>query len=200
MKSVKIKLISSLAAASLMVSLGTASVFAKETNSKIETALVNQQQRIENRQERQQAKDAMLPKKDTIKQNHATNEALRKEISQKRASVKSMRQDIKSNNKQLTSDDLSKIQEQLKIIDGDVSSLESLRGTINTAYEKVKDDMKNKNYQDAQSQLDTIISIQNTRTTDLTKLNTDMDALISILQSAEANAKTSPSSGTSSTT
>lgn len=201
MKSMKMKVISSLVATSLILTLSVSTVKAEENNSGALSSLLNQQKRIEDRQERQDARKTMEPTKATIKQNHTANIALREEIKQKKAAIKTITKDIKTNHKQLTSDALSKIEAQAKAVKDDVSSLKSLNGTISPISQKIKDNIKNKNYKAAETELDSIISIQNTRTSDLKKLSSDMDSLLSILQSAEAAAAptTTPSNNTSTT-
>jgi|GEM_PF-6030579 len=187
MKNLKFKVISSLIATALVIP-GT--VFAEGTSagtSKFGNGLINEQQQLQVVQERQQFKAGMSQKKDTIKKNHETNENLRKEASDKKAAVKSAINDIKQSKKQLSPEDLNKLEAQLKVVQGDISTLEATKGTVKQAFEQFKTDVKNNNYDAAASQLDSIIAIQNTRTSGLTKLNADLDSIISILQSASAS-------------
>lgn len=204
MTSIKIKVISSLIATSLILTtLGATTVKAEENNSGALSSLVSGQKRIENkqqRQERQEALKAMKPIKDSIKQNHAKNLALRKEITQKRTEIKAITKNIKVNHKQLTSEDLSKIEVQAKTLKDDISSLKNLNVTISPISQDIKNDIKAKNYKSAEDHLNSIISIQNTRTSDLEKINSDMDSLINILKSAEANAASGTSSSNTTAT
>lgn len=194
MKNLKFKVISSLIAATLIIP--AAAVHAEGTNTSLGSGLIKQQQRLQTVQERQQFKAAMLQKKDTIKKDHETNQALRKTIAEKRSTVKAINKDIIQNHKLLSTDDLTKIESQLKIIQTDVLALEATKDTIKQAFEQFKTNVQNKNYDAAQTQLDGVISIQNTRTTGLNKLSSDLDTLISLLQNASSNATTvSPNSG-----
>lgn len=198
MKNLKLKVISSLLATALIIP--AAAVHAEGTTTdttKLGSTLIKQQQHLLTVQERQQFKTAMTQKKDTIKKNHETNQALRKAITDKRTTVKTINKDIMQNHKQLTSEDLGKVQSQLKVVQSDVSTLEATKDTIKQAFAQFKTDVQNKNYDAALAQLDNVISIQNTRTNSLTKLSADLDTLISLLQTASSNSTTvSPSSGT----
>lgn len=192
MKNLKLKVLASVVAITCLIPAISAS--AEEANTKatrqLGSGLLKQQQNLETKSEWQQYKPSVTQKKDTIKQNHSTNQALRNEIKEKRTTAKNLTQDIKQNKKKLTSDDLAKIDAELKIINSDVSSLADTKGTIKTAFTTAKDDVKNKNFQDALTQLDNVINIQNTRTDGLKKLSADMDTLINLLQSATANSTT----------
>jgi membrane-anchored protein YejM (alkaline phosphatase superfamily) len=68
--------------------------------------------------------------------------------------------------------------------------LEAAKGKIKEASEQFRKEMENNNYDEAEIQLDNIIAVQNTRTDNLNKLSTDIDALISLLQTALTNAAT----------
>lgn len=191
MKNLKFKVISSLIAATLIIP--AAAVHAEGTTtdkSKLGSGLIKQQQHLLTVQERQQFKAAMSQKKDTIKKDHETNQALRKTITDKRSTVKTINKDIIQNHKLLSTEDLSKIQSQLNIIETDVSGLKATEAPFKQVFEQFKSDVQNKNYDAAQAQLDNVISIQNTRTSDLTKLSADLDTLISLLQTASSNATT----------
>ncbi|WP_238883494.1 hypothetical protein [Clostridium sp. YIM B02551] len=170
------------------------SASAAETNTnatrQLGSGLIKQQQNLATKSEWQQYKPTITQKKDTIKQNHSTNQSLRNEIKEKRTTAKNLTKDIKQSGKKLTSDDLSKIDAQLKTINSDISSLTDTKGTIKTAFTTAKDDVKNKDFQGATTQLDNVINIQNTRTDGLKKLSADMDTLINLLQSATANSTT----------
>lgn len=193
MKSLKLKVISSLIAATLIVPAVAVHAEGTNTNSStIGSGLVKYEQNLQNREQRQQFKAAMSQKKDTIKKNYETNQGLRKTIADKRATIKTTIKDIKQNNKQLTSEDLAKIESQSNVIKADTSSLEATKGTIKTAFDQFKTDVQNKNYDAASSQLDNVISIQNTRTSDLTKLSSDLDSLINLLQTATTTDVTQP--------
>lgn len=199
MKNLKFKVLSTLVAASILVP--TLSVSAEEANTKagIGSGLIRQQkalvnkdklQNYKNSDEWKQYKASITSKKDTIKQNHETNQALRKEVANKKATIKNLNKDIKQNNKQLSADDLSKIEAQLQVLNADVSQLATLKGSIEKDFQTIKNDVKNKNFQDAEAQFDNIISIQNTRTDGLKKLSAELDTLINLIQTATANAKT----------
>jgi Flp pilus assembly pilin Flp len=166
-----------------------------ETNNPfpgLTNTLTKQQQKLENVKQRQQIKAALTAKKDIIKKNHETNSALRKEIAGKRTEVKAIRKDIKDNNRQLTSEDISKIEAQLKVIESQAAELKASKGTIKAEFALVKAAVKNKNLDEAMSHLDKIISIQNTRTDGLKNLNSQMDTLINILKTAVENSTTVP--------
>ncbi|MDS0525144.1 hypothetical protein NNC19_05575 [Clostridium sp. SHJSY1] len=177
MKKLSLKVMTALVAISLIGP--TVSTSAVEVGTKI--------QGYKNSEEWKQNKDEITSKKDTIKKNHETNKALREDIVKKRDAIKNLRKEIKDNNKKLTKEELSKIKEQIGNIKTDKEKLEGLKGVIKKDSEIIKDDLKNKNFADAKIQLDNIISTQNTRTDDLKKLNTDLDTLINIVQSAVNN-------------
>lgn len=190
MKKLKLRAISSLIAAALVF---PAAVHAEGTTtdaSKLGNGLIKEQQRIQLVQEKQQYKTEFSQKKDTIKKNHETNQGLRKTAADKRAAVKSAITDIKQSKKQLTAEDLTKVQDALNVVQGDVSALEATKSTIKQAFEQFKTDVQSKNFDAAASQLDNVITIQNTRTSALTKLSSDLDSLLNILQTAAANSST----------
>lgn len=184
MKNIKFKVISSLLSAALIVPMA---VHAQGTSTTFGDGLIKEQQHLQLVQERQQFKTNMLQKKDTIKKDHETIQGLRKTVADKRATVKTDINNIKQSKKQLTSDDLSKIEAQLKLIQDDMSALQATNGTIKQAFSQFKTDVQGKKFDAAASDLDKVISIQNTRVSGLTKLSTDLDSLISLLQSASAN-------------
>ncbi|MDD7796179.1 hypothetical protein [Clostridium sp. 'White wine YQ'] len=192
MKNLKLKVLASALAITCLIPAISASAEEANTNAtrQFGSGLLKQQQNLETKSEWQQYKPTITQKKDTIKQNHSTNQALRNEIKEKRTTAKGLTKDIRQNKKKLSSDDLAKIDAALKTINSDVSSLADTKGTIKTAFTTAKDDIKNKNFQDALTQLDNVINIQNTRTDGLKKLSTDMDTLINLLQSATANSTT----------
>lgn len=202
MKNVKLKVLSAIMVTTLVLPVVTAKADTVSAPKKFGMGIIKQQQNLVARQDWTQQKSTLIPKRDTIKQNAAINKALREEVKSKEQSVKGIYKDIAQNHKELTADDLAKIQAQLAVVDSDVDALSSTKGTIKTANETIKFDLKSKNIQDAEIQLDNVISIQNTRTDGLKKLNADLDNLISILQTAEANATivTLPSKTTTPTT
>jgi len=188
MKNVKVKIISGLISASLLIP--TMTTLAEETTNNPSNGQITKQQKVENKQNLKQYKATIAAKKQTIKQNHEIIVSLRKEVSEKRATIKSLINDVKQNKKQLSKDDLSKIKTQVQVIKDQTAALVATKGTIKQAFETIKEDVKNKNYQDAIAQFDKIISIQNTRIDGLKKLNADMDTLISLLKTALGNGKT----------
>lgn len=195
MKNLKLKVISSLMAGALLFpAVAVHAEGTANTTNGFGSGLLKQQQNLLTRDQRLQFKDSMTQKKDTIKQNHETNQALVKTISDKKANVKSIIKNIEQSKKQLTSDDLDKIKAQLQIIDADKAALEDVNGKIKADYAQFKTDVKANNYTDASTQLDNIISVQNTRTTALNKLSSDLDTLLNELQTAETNA-TTPATG-----
>lgn len=191
MKNLKFKIVSALITASLFVP--AISVNAEGTTSSANNLGngLTKQQKVANRQEWQQYKATITPKKDVLKQNHQTIASLRKEVSEKRATIKTLTKDIKQSNKKLTDDDLSKVKTQLQVIKDETSALASTKGAVAKDFQTVKADIKNRNFQDAEAQLGNVISIQNTRIDGLKKLSADMDTLINLLQTVSANAKTS---------
>ena len=188
MKNVKVKIISGLISASLLIP--TITTLAEETTNTPSNGELTKQQKLENKQNLAQYKGTIKSKKAIIKENNATLDSLRKEVSEKRATIKSLISDVKENKKQLSKDDLSKIKAQVQVIKNQTAALASTKGTIKQALETMKNAIKNKSYQEAIAQLDKIISIQNTRIDGLKKLSTDMDTLISLLKTALTNAKT----------
>lgn len=174
------KLISAVIAMAII--LPSSAVYAKTPN--FGGGLLKQQQNQANKAALQQYRSDISSKKDTVKQNNETNKNLRQAIAQKKATIKGLIQNIKQSGKQLNSTDLSSIQAELQTIDNDIASLQTLNGSIKQAYTTIKNDIKNKDYKAAESQFDSIIDTQNTRTTDLTNLSADMDKLISELQKA----------------
>lgn len=190
MKNSKLKVASVLVAGSFFIPVVSAHAEGTTSGSNFGAGLIKQQQNIEQRQEWNQYKGTVAPKKDTLKQNNQTISSLRKEVSQKKANAKEIIKSIKQSNKQLTSDDLSKIQTELKSINDEINSLTATKNTIKDDFQTVRTDVKSKNFQDAEAKLDNAISIQNTRIETLKKISTDMDTLLSLLQSASSNAKT----------
>ena len=186
----KLKLISSLIV--LTIALPATAVYAKAPS--MGSGLIKEQQNLTNKAEKQQYKIDITSKKNTIKQNEQTNKALRQTIIQKRATVKGLIQTIEKSKNQINSNDLSSIQSELQTINAEISSLEALNGNIKTYYQTIKTDISSKNYQDAEAQFDKIISVQNTRTTNLTNLNSDLDKLIGLLQTAQANSTSTTNS------
>lgn len=198
MKNFKFKILSALILASSLVP--TISVSAEEVNTKtLGTGVIRQElsetnkdklQSIINSGEWKQYKDSIISEKDTIKKNYESNKALREEIKNKKATIENLRKDIKENNKQLTEEDLSKIKEQLQIVKTDTSNLTDLKGSIRNYSQTIKEDIKNKDFKDVLTQLNNIISSQNSRTEALKKVSADLDTLISIIQTAIEDAKT----------
>ena len=195
MKNMKIKIMSAVLISTLISP--AAAVYAEGT-TKYSDALAKTQQHIEASQQKLQTNSALKSKRDTIKQNHAANQALSKEVSQKKETLKGINKDIRTAHKQLTSDDLGKIDAELTIIKNDAIALESTKGTIDAAYQKAKDAIKAKNYQEAEAQLDNVISIQATRSADLKKLSGDLDVFIGIMQTADNNGTVKSASTTNS--
>lgn len=196
MKPIKMKIISAFTAAAILIPVATVNAAPSNTNTvNFGNALLNQQKSIEAKKERADAKTIVKAKKDTIKQNHETVTSLTKETASKKASIKAMIKDIASNNKQLSSDDLAKAEAQIKVVQDDITALKSTKDAVKQDYDKFRQDFKAKNYSGAEADLDSIISVQNTRISNLNKLNGDLDALINVLK----NASVSPSapSGTS---
>lgn len=188
MKNFKFKIIASLLSAALIIPAAAVHAEGTSDSSKLGSALVKQQERLQKAADLKEFKASMTSKKDTIKKDHETNQALRKAIAEKRTSVKGIVKDIKDSHKILNAEDLSKIEEQMKTIESDKTALEGTKGTIRTAFDQFKTEVKNRNYEAASAELDKIISIQTTRTTGLTKLSTDLDTLISLLQTAASKA------------
>jgi predicted nucleic acid-binding Zn-ribbon protein len=185
MRNVKFKAVSFLVSASLLLPSVTAHGAALSTsNPATGSGMVKQQLKAAS-QEWKDYKAAITPKKETIKKNMQTNDALRKSIVEKRAEVKKIIQSIKQSHKQLQPSDLSEIQNQIKVIAGQVSALGSLKGSIAADNLLIRTDIINKNYQDAEVQLDNILSVQNKRTTALTAISSSLDTLIGLLQTAE---------------
>lgn len=183
MKNVKLKVLSGLVAASIFIP--ALSVSAEEVTPSTSPKLGVAREKIQehkNSDEWQQRKASVTAKKDTIKQNYQTNKTLREEIAGKKTTIENLKNTLKQNTKQLSEEDLSKIKAQLETIKTDSSQLTALKGDIKTDFQTIKDDIKNKNFDDAEAQLDNVISIQNTRTTDLKKLSADLDSLITLLQ------------------
>ncbi|MGE5628864.1 MAG: hypothetical protein ACM3X7_12295 [Solirubrobacterales bacterium] len=183
MKFSKLQLISSIIAIS--VALPGASVYAKTAD--IGNGLVKEQQNLTSKSDLRQYKSDISAKKNTIKQNAEANKALLETIKQKKTTVKSLIKDIKQGKKQIPDSDLSSIKSELQTINSDITSLEALNGSIKSYYQTIKTDISSKNYQDAEAQFDKIIAVQNTRTTDLTNLSSELDKLISLLQKADSN-------------
>jgi chromosome segregation ATPase len=190
MKNVKSKVLAAFVAATIL--LPTASAYAEgiTTKSKLMNTITKQQERIENIKLKQDQKAILSQKKDSIKQIHETNSVLRKQIAEKKSTLKSINKEILENHKQLTSEDLTKIQAQLQVVETKLGALGDTKGTIKAEFEKVKTSIKDKNFDAASTELDNIISIQNTRTDSLKNLNSEMDTLISMLKTALANATT----------
>jgi hypothetical protein len=191
MKNFKLKLVTSFVVAALLIpTIGVYAEGTASTTSKLGNAIVKQQNKLQTYKERQQFKDEMSGKKDIIKKNHETNQSIRKAISEKRTTVKEINKEIKEKHKLLTSEELVLIDSQLKLIEADTAQLEAAKGKIKEASEQFRKEMENNNYDEAEIQLDNIIAVQNTRTDNLNKLSTDIDALISLLQTALTNAAT----------
>lgn len=188
MKNLKLKVLSSLIALSIIVP--STLVRADELNAstgKLKNLVENKAQVISNLEKRKEYKTLISSKKDIIKQNHETNQALRKEIVSKKEQVKALLKDMKGSKKQLNSDDLSKIEAQLTSIKTQLSSLSSTSGSIKTSFKTIKDDFKSKNYDPIEGELNNIISIQNKRTDLLKQLNDSMSSLITAIQNSTSS-------------
>jgi chromosome segregation ATPase len=188
MKNLKLKVLSSLIVLSIIVP--STLVRADELNAstgKLKNLVENKVQVISNLEKRKEYKTLISSKKDIIKQNHETNQALRKEIVSKKEQVKALLKDMKGSKKQLNSDDLSKIEAQLTSIKTQLSSLSSTSGSIKTSFKTVKDDFKSKNYDPIEGELNNIISIQNKRTDLLKQLNNSMSSLITAIQNSTSS-------------
>jgi hypothetical protein len=187
MKPIKMKIISAFTAAALLIPIATVNAAPLSTNTvNFGNALLNQQKNTEAKKEKSDAKTVVKAKKDTIKQNHAAIASLTKDVSSKKTSIKAMIKDITTNKKQLSADDLAKAETQIKVVQDDITALRSTKDTIKQASLKFKQDFKSKNYSGAEADLDSIISVQNTRISELNKLSGDLDALINILKNASA--------------
>lgn len=184
-----------LAASLIILTMMLPASAAYANGSAIGSGLIRQQQNLSDKATRHQYKAAIASKKDTIKLSNKKDKTLRQTIAQKRKTIKGLTLSIKQSKKQLTSNDLSNLKAQKATINNDITSLKSLNGNIKQDYSTIKTDFKNKDYQAVETQFDNIISIENTRTSDLTNLNSDMDKLISFLQTA-ASAPTSSSNNT----
>ncbi|GKU25943.1 hypothetical protein CFOLD11_27700 [Clostridium folliculivorans] len=185
MKNLKLKLVSSLVALSIIIP--STLVRADELNvstSKLSNLVEKKAQVISNIEKRKEYKTLISSKKDIIKQNHETNQALRKEILSKKEQVKTLLKGIKGNNSQISSEDLSKIGSQLDSIKTQLSSLSSTSGTIKASFNTIKNDFKSKNYDPIEGELNNIISIQNKRTDLLKQLNDAMSSLITTVQNS----------------
>lgn len=194
MKNLKTKITAALVIAAILVPSLSVSAAEDNSNSKtIGSGIVRQQERLQNLKntaEWKTYKATITSKKDTIKQNHEINQGLRKEIADKKTTIRNLKKDIKEGKKKLTAEDLSKIEAQLEIIKNDTTELGEMKGTIKNDFQAIKDEVKNKSFQDAEGKFDDIISIQNKRTEGLKKLSRDLDALVSIIQTAIANSTT----------
>jgi septal ring factor EnvC (AmiA/AmiB activator) len=192
MKKIESKLIAAIVSVLILMQAVPVSAETNNPFPGLTNTLTKQQQKLENAKQRQQIKAALAAKKDIIKNNHETNSALRKEIAGKRTEVKTIRKDIKDNKRQLNSEDIAKIEAQLKAIGSQSAELQATKGTIKAEFALVKAAVKNLKLDEAISHLDKIISIQNTRTEGLKNLNSQMDSLISILKTAVENSTTVP--------
>jgi chromosome segregation ATPase len=193
MKALKFKIISALLAGALVIPTVSAHAEGTTEPKLFGSGFVKQQQHLQTVKERQQYKPEMLEKKDTIKKNHETNKSLFKTISEKRAAVKAISKEIRESQKVLTTEDLDKIEAQLKIVQNSLSALQATKGTIKAAFGQFKTEAANKNYEAALAQLDNIINIQTARTAGLNKLSSDLDNLLELLKTASANASAAPS-------
>lgn len=188
MKNLRFKIVSSLIALSVIIP--STLVRADELNvstSKLSNLVERKAQVVSNIEKRKEYKSLISSKKDIIKQNHETNQALRKEILSKKQQVKTLLKGIKDSKSQITSDDLSKIESQLDSIKTQLSSLSSTSGTIKNSFKTIKDDFKNKNYDPIEGELNNIISIQNKRTDLLKQLNDTMSSLITTVQNSTSS-------------
>lgn len=188
MKNLRFKIVSSLIALSVIIP--STLVRADELNvstSKLSNLVEKKAQVVSNIEKRKEFKSLISSKKDIIKQNHETNQALRKEILSKKQQVKTLLKGIKDSKSQITSDDLSKIESQLDSIKTQLSSLSSTSGTIKSSFKTIKDDFKNKNYDPIEGELNNIISIQNKRTDLLKQLNDAMSSLITTVQNSTSS-------------
>lgn len=191
MKNFKLKLVTSLVVAALLIpTIGVYAEGNESTTSKLGNTIVKQQNKLQTYKERREFKDEINGKKDIIKKNHETNQGIRKAISEKRTTVKEINKEIKEKYKLLTSEELEMVNSQLKLIEADKVQLETAKGKIKEAFEQYRKEVENKNYAQAEIQLDNIIGVQKTRTNNLNKLSTDIDSLISLLQTALTNAAT----------
>lgn len=119
-------------------------------------------------------------KKEVMKQNKTENEALRKSAKEKTVQMKTKIKEMRKNKETFPLEKLDQIETQLKLVKQDSAALKSL-DSVMVNFERFRTYRKNKDTSAALSALDKIISIQKQRNGALTKLNGDLDSLLSLV-------------------
>lgn len=179
MKNLKAKLMSILILGSIMTPI--ASVNAANLGS----GLAKEQQKLLNQQTRQQIQQI----KQTIKSNDATNIGLKNQNMELRKNIKTIIQQIKQSKNVLPTADLTNIENQAATVKQDVATLQATQANMQADRSAVKSDEHSKNYQDLITQLNNIISVQGTRTVDLQKTNQDLNTLLNLVKTAQADSE-----------
>jgi chromosome segregation ATPase len=195
MKNVKAKVLAALVAATILIP--TASVYAAETTTtatkdKYATAISKQQAKLDQLKAKLEDKTLLSEKKLQIKQAQETNSALRKEIAAKKTTMEALKKEISQKKAQLSPDDKAKIKAQLEVVKTQLSSAKDMKGSIKEDLATIKADIKDKNFDAAKAELDSIITVQNSRTENLKALSSSIDTLINLMQTALASATPAP--------
>ncbi len=117
----------------------------------------------------------------TIKANRATNKAIRTTIKGKQAQVKKLIAQDKANKTLKAKKDA--LTAQRAIIKGDNDSLKGINTNLKAAWNTVQTDETNKNYPNLVTDLQKIPALQTSKTPVLQKISSDLDTLISLLNS-----------------
>ena len=116
-----------------------------------------------------------------IKNNCDTNQALRVTIKEKLAKIKTLISQDKADKT------LKAKKETLKsdraVVKADRASLEAIRDNLKPIWDKAKIDKAAKDYASLLTDLKAIPDLQTSKTTILTKLNSDLDSIITLLSS-----------------
>ena len=195
MKNVKAKVLAVLVAATILIP--TASVYAAGTTTtankdKYVTATSKQQAKLEQLKVKVEDKTLLSEKKLQIKKAQETNSALRKEIVAKKTTMESLKKEIAQKKAQLNHDDIAKFKAQLEVVKTQLSSAKDTKGSIKEDLATIKAAIKDKNFDAAKTELDSIIATQNSRTENLKALSSSMDTLINLMQTALASATPTP--------
>jgi chromosome segregation ATPase len=175
MKNIKGRFLSALLIASL--SIPGISAYAEDSNSKLTNSLNKKQELLVKKQTLQTARDSLNNNKEIIKNNRETNKTLKNEIKVK---TKTIHEKLKGD---LSFDDetLEKIKNELKNIQNEIITLENTLQPIKAATEATKSNIKNKNFDVANMEMEKIISLQNTRTESLNKVDSMVDNLLDLI-------------------
>ena len=116
-----------------------------------------------------------------IKTNYDTNQALRVTIKEKVAKIKTLIAEDKA--AKTLKDKRETLKSDRAVVKADRASLKAIRDTLKPIRDKAKTDKATKDYASLLTDLKAIPNLQTSKTPILTKLNSDLDSIITLLSS-----------------